>query len=198
MAAGNGFIDFTPDTRFGTADEVVIAGKALAQRFTAPGSGTLEITAIGGYLSDTGTDTTFRLAIFTDDAANTCPTSLVANSDIEVSATTGVTSLITASYTGTKPQITGGQVYWIAVFAGAYDGAIRRNDSGGTAVYKTGLSYPTWPDGDAWHTHTDTARDYSLFAVYQAAATARPSSDVAGGTFRSILVTAPFGPRVIA
>lgn len=27
---------------------------------------------------------------------------------------------------------------------------------------------------------------------------ARPSSDVAGGTFRSIQVTAPFGPRVIA
>lgn len=30
------------------------------------------------------------------------------------------------------------------------------------------------------------------------AAFARPSSDVAGGTFRSIVTTAPFGPRVIA
>lgn len=31
-----------------------------------------------------------------------------------------------------------------------------------------------------------------------AASFARPSSDVAGGTFRSIVTTAPFGPRVIA
>jgi hypothetical protein len=47
--------------------------------------------------------------------------------------------------------------------------------------------------------------DYNAWAVVWVAAAiaataafARPSSDVAGGTFRSILVTAPFGPRVIA
>jgi hypothetical protein len=62
--------------------------------------------------------------------------------------------------------------------------------------YYTNTSFPDpWAEGVG----TSNSNQWLMYVEYAATAQfARPSSDVAGGTFRSILVTAPFGPRVIA
>jgi hypothetical protein len=70
--------------------------------------------------------------------------------------------------------------------------------SSGDSRYVTG----DWTGGftDPWPgtSSASTLRDHIRASVEPAGQFARPSSDVAGGTFRSIVTTAPFGPRVIA
>jgi hypothetical protein len=200
MAAVNGFTATAPDTRYGDADYVNVPTWADAQKFQAGGSGTQELSEIGGYLATAGAgNVAAKIAVFEDDAANGCPGAMVANSEGSLTITNALYELKTHTYS-TKPQVTGGSYYWIAVISDV-NRASSVFTTGGTSLERGSVTYPTWPSGDDWHTHSDLTKDYSFYAVYKAVSTAqfaRPSSDVAGGTFRSIVTTAPFGPRVIA
>ena len=167
MAAANGFVTVSPDARYGDAEGSFPASFVLAAKFTAPGSGALNITEIGiySYSSSTGH---LHLAIWTHDAGNDCPESIVANSDTGEFASTGSMAKLSHSY-GTEPVLTGGNIYWLT-FIGDFDNAHpSRFASGGNAVYVTGITYPTWPTGTQWESHTDQTVDYSLYAVYETA-----------------------------
>ena len=168
MAAGNSFITYVPDTRYG--GDTAQIGAIYAQRFTMPGSGTFELTHIGVYSWGFAADDNVVLAVFTDDAVEGCPEVAVANS-----TTTGVAAGGTGwrqfDFTySTRPQVTGGVVYWIVAFCdNDSDTIYSAIATGGTAVSGGGI-YPTFPSGDLWHAYGDRTFDCSLYAVYQAAA----------------------------
>jgi hypothetical protein len=199
MADARGFITELPTVVYGDSDGLLTPTEISASPFIVPGTGAQNILYLGGSLARSTTDGNVKLAIFEDDAANGCPGAMVSDSATDaIALTSGGISLKYHTYGATKPQVQGGTKYWIATIQDV-NIFIRRFLTGGETAYITVTAY-TWPADDAWHTNTDYGRDQSLFAVYEAATAqfARPSSDVAGGTFRSILVTAPFGPRVIA
>ena len=173
MGAANGFAATTPDTRYGDSDYGNTTAYVDVARYQAPSSGALEVSEIGCYM--TGATLTAKIAIFDDDAANGCPGAMVANSEgtLTVDSLTNVKASHT--YSGTKPQVTGGSYYWIGVISDS-----TRTTSvfatGGTSLERGSVSYPTWPSGDDWHTHTDLTKDYSFYAVYAAAAAQAPRS----------------------
>ncbi len=168
MAAANGFVLVSPDARYGDVEGSFPVDYSFAAKFTAPGSGALNITEIGiyCYASITGNQ---HLAIFTHDAGNDCPESIVANSDTGEFASVNSMAKLSHSY-GTEPVLTGGSIYWL-VFIGDHANAHpSRFASGGDAVFVTGRTYPTWPTGTQWESHSDQTVDYSFYAVYEAGA----------------------------
>jgi hypothetical protein len=203
MGADFGFVTTRPDTVHGDRTSTIGSVYIWAQKFTLSASGTFNLTEIGAWGGYGAVGTTIVLGVFTHDASHDCPESLVTNSTsdaITVTSNVGMGDLQYHTY-GTQPQVTsnGSTVFWIVCTQNA-DFMLANTATGGAAVYRSG-TYPNWPTSGDWETHTDSTVLGDFYAVYEAAATsqfARPSSDVAGGTFRSILVTAPFGPRVIA
>jgi len=167
----NGFVTERPAARYGDGTFNSSATIVHVQKFVCPDSGTQEITEIGQWLSaDVGETGYFKMAIFTDDAGNDCPESMVANSlTDELSWDTTTITCVYHTY-GTKPQLTGGVTYWIGHIAKDALLNMDRIATDGLGLYKTGTTYPTFPDGDAWHTHTDYEVDHSYYAVYEAAA----------------------------
>ncbi len=169
ISSANGFVASTPTEKYGTADGNSSSSLMYAQKFLVP-TGTWNISRIGGwfkYVPGSG-NTAFHLAIFTNDAVNGCPEVMVTNSD------TGEIVVTNTSYEdkyfnySTKPQVTSsGEYYWLVVIYYDADCAISRFTTAGTSVYKTGV-YPTFATGSAWHTHTDSPADISLYAVYEA------------------------------
>lgn len=189
MGAFNGFNTAAPDSRYGDANGSSPAGSPVAQRFVCTGSGTLNILSVGAYLADGGTDQNAVFAIYADDAVNGCPGDLIANSTTaNVANTSGLYTLVSYTYS-TQPQITsdGTTVFWIAYMGSVTNSFLSRFDTGGTAVYLSEGTYPTFPSNDEWHAAKDLTRDYSLYAVYEVATPtgqfARPSSDVADGNW---------------
>lgn len=184
MAAATGFLTATPDSSHGDTDTSRAANYAWAQKFTAGGSGNIELLEIGGYFADIGTSANCALAVFTHDAVNNCPETLVANSQSSITTTGGSLIKLYATY-GTRPQLTGGNTYWLVSLFNL-GGWQRAYATGGTSVYRT-ATHPTMPTGAEWESHTDNARDASIYVVYQAAAATaqygRPSSDVADGNW---------------
>lgn len=170
MAAGNGFLTVSPDTRYGATQGNMPPGYAVAGMFQVPGTGEKNISEIGIYGGNitSNYNSKLHLAIFEDDSGGGHPSIIVANSDSgEISA--GKTQAkLSASYS-TKPKVNGGTNYWLAFIVGEYNFAPSRLEDGtGTAIYITGLTYPTWPaNATAWHTHTDQTHAYSLYAVYE-------------------------------
>lgn len=168
----NGFVTTSPTSApEGLWLQMRFNGTQCAARFTAPGSGNLEISEIGLWVGGTLGNMQAHLAIFTDDAVNACPDTIVADSDAgPVSWSSGswnVPVKISASYS-TKPVIQGGQTYWLAINGnGGTTYYILQENSAGTAI-KTAASnaYPTWYTGDAWHSHTDITTQVQLYAVY--------------------------------
>jgi len=164
MAAANGFTATTPDTRFGDTTATCTNGMVRVQKFTAPGSGTLEISEIGAYVSDT--DGVFKMAILLDDDDHSCPSAtMVANSETP-EMEPGFASIAKAAHTyDTKPEVTGGTVYWLGLYTGPGAQDISLLASGGTSGYVS-ASYSTWPTDTAWHSINALSGDYSLYAVY--------------------------------
>ncbi len=70
-----------------------------------------------------------------------------------------------ASY-GTKPQVTGGDTYWIAFIPEA---AVNISAFATSGELERAETYPTWPTGTGWETHAHYNYDLSFYAVYQAA-----------------------------
>lgn len=174
MAAENNFITTRPDARYGDQYATINAGLSAAIRFQCPGSGAVEISEIGyyGYTTASGVS---HLGIFTDDAGNANPDTLVDNSDSGELAIPGSGAVIYHTY-GTKPQLTGGTYYWLAVQGGTANSYLSRFATAGTAGYRAG-TYDTWPDASAWDSMSDAASDYALYAIYGAGA---PASYVHG------------------
>lgn len=203
MGANFGFVTTRPDAAHGDRTSLIGLEYAWAQRFTVAASGTFNLTEIGVWGRSGAAGAGYVvLGVFTHDATNNCPESLVTNSTsdaIELPTGSDLGSVHYHTY-ATKPQITsdGTTVYWL-VGVQSVNLQLANTATGGTSTFRS-ATYPTWPSSGDWETNTDTAILGDYYAVYEAAssACARPSSDVAGGTFRSILVTAPFGPRVIA
>ena len=167
MAAANGFITVSPDTRYGDVEGNYPNTYVFAAKFTAPGSGSLNVSEIGLYCY-AAAGAAQHLAIFTDDAVNGCPDTIVADSDTGAFASSQAMAKLSFVYS-TLPVIIGGGIYWLA-FIGNFNNAYpSRFASGGTAVYVTGRTYPTWPTAAQWETHTDQTVNLSLYAVYAAA-----------------------------
>lgn len=174
MAAVNGFTATAPDARYGDAQGTGSNGICIAQKFTAPGTGTLTITEIGAYVYDS--DGVFKMAILEDDAAHNCPSSTqVANSET-AQQQPGLSSMgkHAVPYSGTKPTLTGGTVYWLAIYVGSGGQYISRFATGGTSGYVS-ATYATWPTDTSWHSINATDYDYSLYAVYATAVSGKPN-----------------------
>jgi hypothetical protein len=169
VGAANGFTLVSPDTRYGDGTAVLPSGYTFAQQFQCPGSGSINIKEIGVW--GTGTAAVdINLAIFDDDGGGGHPSTIVANSDSGNLVPNGTIIKSSFSYV-TLPSLTGGVLYWLAVIVGNATFSIDRKTTGGTGLYISGLTYPTWPaNAAAWHTHTDSALDTSMYAVYEAPA----------------------------
>jgi hypothetical protein len=177
MGAANGFVTTRPDARYGDTNT---SGSLRAQKFVCGGVGSQEVTRIGGWMRAAGSVTPYhvRLAIFTHDAANDCPDTLVADSlSDELSLTYHVSTELEHSFEYvTRPALTGGSTYWLAVIHdAAANWYVSRFASGGSGVYLSTFTYPTFPSGDGWHAHTNSTSDVSLYAVYQGVASAVPT-----------------------
>ena len=169
MAAANGFVIESPDVRYGDTSENLTGGYLLAQKFTAPESGTLTITEIGLWATIDIEDN-IRLKMFEHDAANNCPEGEVTNSYTDEIAGLGTIKKHYFTYSS-KPTITGGAVYWMVGFADETIWYDKLDDELDEALYKA-ATYPTFPSGDTWHSHSNHADDFGFYAVYE----------VAGGT----------------
>jgi hypothetical protein len=165
MASGNGFLTESPDPRYGDSTVLVNVNNARGQKFTCPGSGTIEINEIGCWM-DGGGSTVVHFGIFTHDAINDCPESLVSNSDSgEIDGSGDDVIKINYSYV-TKPQLTGGETYWICLIVGGQGTYLDRFTTGGDSCYLSGLTYPNWPAGAEWEEANASTADSSLYAVY--------------------------------
>lgn len=175
----NGFLTSRPT--FSGAGGQISGGNhwMWAVKFVMPDSGTLNIDEIG-----LGMDTqdTWRMCIYTHHSGDDRPDQIVANSDIEfVAKGSGTGAIIYETYS-TKPQVAGGDTYWIAFYSDASAVIDLYEDTTGTAhsyrlrgsditVPKT---YPTWGTGADWENHgTDYGAsgtfDYEFYAVYSSA-----------------------------
>jgi len=170
----NGFLTEAPASRPGDSTSQYSADFGIVQKFTCPGSGTILISRIGVWLQKNVDNINCKVAIFEHDSSNSCPSGMVANSESgEMTVNnTGVLDYY-ATYT-TKPELTGGNQYWIGCIV---DGSVglglyidRIATTGKVAGYGA-CTYPNWPTDTGWHTMTAvTNRDYSLYAVYEEAA----------------------------
>ena len=170
MAAGNGFLTEIPDARYGDDEATFDNARPWSLRGTCPGSGTYEVIEIGIYGYFSGTNNII-FGIFTDDAGNANPDTLVTNSQSDAIVIPNAMAKVSFTYV-TKPQLTGGTVYWITAQQ-SLGINMSRFAAGGTAFYiNGGMTYPTWPTPAEWDAGSDLTRDYSLYAVVQ---------EVAGG-----------------
>ena len=184
----NGFLASSPSSRHGSSEYGWSSGQwAIAQKFTCPGSGSKNVTEIGAWMRKQNSTLDMTIGIFTDDSVNGCPESLVANSEQSCSVSSTSMSKYYQSYS-TKPVITGGVDYWIAmqVYGNTID--YLRTDylsgSGYPSLHRSN-TYPTWPTGSEWHTHTDDgSMDNGFYAVCEDAETGHPARKrMAGNPF---------------
>lgn len=162
----NGFVSSAPGSRYGASEHSATSGYPIIHKFTAPGSGTLTITKIGVWAKATSGSANFKLAIFTDDAANTCPETLVTNSDSgTISVSSSTYAAVEHTY-GSAVEVTGGSSYWIGLLPQTST-TLKWSYSSAT---RTGLWLGwvgDWPSGASWHSHTDyNGYDTQLYAVY--------------------------------
>jgi hypothetical protein len=179
MAAGNGFLTVTPDSRYGDKTGIYTENLAGAARFQCPATGAAKknIKEIGLYASKTA-GSKWIMGVFDHDSSNNCPSSLVLNSGSgEIFPTTDMQKSY-YTYSGTLPEVDAGSYYWLGVIVtGANMTPSRFENAAGVALYiSSGLTYPTWPTDTEWHTHTDQTHSYSFYVVYEDASSGLPIS----------------------
>jgi len=171
MPSGNGFITYSPDTRYGSNTVNGTLNSSWGQKFLLV-EGNWEVTEIGIYVASTaGYTGILHLGIFTNDIVNNCPGILVDGSDTgELSHDTTTVTKINHSYS-VKPLLTGevgGTYFWLCHYYGNSYLYFDRIATGGTTLYRTsGNTYPTWPTDTQWHTHYDSVYDTGIYAFYQ-------------------------------
>lgn len=165
----HGFVTSRPGARDGNTGVGVFSNTYdVAGKFTAPGTGTLNVSELGAWVASYVEQAQhMRVGLFEDDGANTCPAGQVSNGDTGEFDVTGQGSSTYYQAYGSVSSctVTGGTAYWIA---GMQDGNVNTYSStaGGTGLYKSGCTYGTWPTDTAWHTHTDYNGDIDFWAVY--------------------------------
>lgn len=170
MAAANGFVTERPDATFGTATGTHSDTELWGQRFITPDVGTLTITEIGVFGAYAASTNVHRWGIFTHDAANDCPSDLVTNSwtDAQLVGATTEIHLCYWTYATQPVTLEGNTWYWMCgMQSGSW--SYTRKDTSDTAALYAGGTYGTWPTAASWETHTDRARQYCIYAVYEAA-----------------------------
>lgn len=170
MAAGQGFLTTNPDTRFGVSG--METGRIVAQRFTCGGSGAQAISRIGVYGWGQTGGNLIQLALFTHDAVNDCPETIISNS--QTSSVSNPDSAWGNAYFdySTLPELTGGVDYWIVAFSDDNGQIYSYTSDGGSGQHTRtgGGTFPTMPDGDTWHSYTSRPTySTSLYAVYSSA-----------------------------
>ena len=178
MASGNGFITYSPDSRYGSSDVSVspqLGDGAAAQKFTVPGSGLMEISEIGIYGFSPYLDPiNAKMRIFTNNAS-VYPDSAISNSETAaMSFLKNNSTPYKKSFTySTKPRVYGVTDYWLAILSdstGSYPVTIRYSYNAsapvtsGYTVDKEYQTYATWPS--SWSTHNDRTYNSSMYAVY--------------------------------
>lgn len=164
-----GFISQQSDRSLpGAATFGILAGWIVANKFTAPGSGILDISEIGVNGDDSGSGSApIRLGIYTDnsDALG----SLVANSDggeIDVNASPQWWPKTVSSC-----QVTAGSAYWLCIFASDGDFDVEGYLASTTGPQDwhryTGLTYPNWPTNPT--VNLTKQWDMPIYAVYSQA-----------------------------
>jgi hypothetical protein len=168
----NGFLTSTPETRYGTSPLSSGANRFSTQKFTCGGSGAEQINEIGIWAGGDGNNAgLFHLCLMTDDSANGCPEGIVEHSDSGELTTATSSSIVKNNFVySSLPSVTGGVDYWIVWGAKDTYGRIDyKLGTGLSTIYMAG-TYPTFPTGAEWHTHTHAATiDIGFYAVYQAA-----------------------------
>lgn len=163
----NGFLTSSPTSRHGDSLVNGVANRSVGCKFTCPGTGVREVTEIGAWVSADAA-ASFRLAIFTHDAANNNPDALVDNStSAELSHSSGTVTKKSHTYAaGAKPLVTGGQVYWLCViYADANLNFDYLSGGSGTIVFTDATAYPTFPTPAQWDAGTEFAEDDGIYAV---------------------------------
>jgi hypothetical protein len=181
MGAVNGFTLTAPDTVWTEVTTTQPYSDVYAAKFPMPCSGTIRILEIGMYGLDSGD--VFHLAIFTHDATNGTPETMVTGTETDNIATTASLAKCKHTYSS-APEIDCGDgtgYLWIASKVKIDNAiALSRAMSGGTLVSLGGQSNYSgpFPSGDAWHTANTYDRDASYYAVYEVVSTgqfARPA-----------------------
>ena len=197
MASGNGFITYSPDSRYGSSDVSIspkLGDGAAAQKFTVPGSGLMEISEIGiyGFSPYPDSITGAKMRIFTNNAS-VYPDSAISNSETAAMSFLNNSSIpYKKSYTySTKPQVYGGTDYWLAILSdstGSWPVAVRYSYNAsapvtsGYTVDKEYQTYSIWPL--LWSIHNDRTYNSSMYAVY---------SQVPVGLKRKRMAGVPYG-----
>lgn len=162
-----GFVSEVPTFVWGELYGTTNADMAGAEKLVCPGTGSREITEIGGWFSaDVATTTYLRLAIFTHDAGNNCPDTMVSNSESAELSTSSETPVKLSHTYSTKPILTGGTTYWLVWFS--KDVNMNRYLYTYEAYDKyliAATTYPTWPSPANWDGATEALYAYSTYAL---------------------------------
>jgi len=167
----NGFQTEQPASANGDATEDIAAGGIIAQKFTVPtsGDGWVSISEIGGWLDcQTAVEKSIKFCIYTHDAVNDCPETIVPNSLTGVVSKSVDTKTIWDAPYGTAPILVDGQDYWLAVITDITDAIdIYFSGSSGVDSYYLGSMTFDFVEGSAWHAAAPTsAYNFELYAVY--------------------------------
>jgi hypothetical protein len=133
---------------------------------TISASGTVTKITMSWLLNDSGSSNNVRVALYSHDAVNDMPESLLV-----ASASTEITTYYDAlkDFTVADTSVTSGSYYWMAIYADDYDLKYYYDDGTGTgragainSTYPTMLASPgnTWNDGP-W-----TNFNMSIYATY--------------------------------
>jgi len=174
MAAANGFVTVTPDTLWGDGMGANAAQEHEAEKFTTPVGGAIDITEIGfwGYTNQEA-GILCRMSIWTHDATNNCPETMVSDSETDGIAVPYGGSITKIYFTySSKPQLAANTVYWLAMKGDTSSLAHSRFAGGGNSIYyQFGSAYPEWPNESNWEDHGDQGNQDSMYAVYTAGGT---------------------------
>lgn len=170
MTASNGFVYSSPDTRYGDQDigYGYYGNYAVAQKFVAPGTGTVSIEEIGAYLRVPATSRDCKFSIWTNDSVNNCPAAMVTNSESDVITIANTTYEKKYATYSTKPVLTCGVTYWLVVMfnstASYYVYISCYNLTTADELWRNPV-YPTWSTDSEWHSHFHDNHDQSIYAV---------------------------------
>lgn len=164
-----GFVTSRPGSRTCASDSLLqVYDWVWTLKATAPGSGQIEISEIGGWLYKSSSDSQCKFAILEHDSANNCPSATqVADSlTSEVNISNASIAAVYGSY-GTKPKLTGGVYYHLAFFVNSNPNAVilSWDSTGGSSVQHYYATYPTWPADSVYHGKVNAYKP-DLYAVY--------------------------------
>ena len=170
MTITYGFVTSTPETSAYSQSSISV-NRILVQRFEAPvSSGTFIVHGIGHAACAYVTyQPTFKLAIFTDDAANENPNTTVAGSDSGNQTTARAHPAYGNEYFEYATPITlnGGSIYWIGCLVTAYTLYFNAENNPSAGVTLIADGYGDWPTPAQWDTFNYTGvYGYNWYAIY--------------------------------